>query len=50
MNIFPLEDKYLEEFSVLYHLTGLEEAKSILETNQIFGTDTEKHANFSAII
>lgn len=50
MIIIPLESKYKEEFSILYHMTGIKEAKQILESGQIFGTDNEKHANFSAII
>jgi len=50
MTIIPLESKYYEEFSILYHMTGVEEAKQILESGQIFGNDNEKHANFSAII
>lgn len=38
------------DFSVLYHLTSFEAAEKILTSEEIFGNDTNRHANFTAII
>ena len=50
MNALPLPHSDQADFSILYHLTSLENAEKILNSLIIYGCDGERHANFSAII
>lgn len=38
-----------KDFSILYHLTCIDAAEKILNSGEIYGNDTEHHANFSAL-
>jgi hypothetical protein len=49
MSVFPIDEKYRDDFSILYHLTGIGAAKEILKSKKIFGRDLERHANFSVL-
>lgn len=44
-----LPQKYIEEFSTIYHLTSVPAAIKIIETGLITSNDAIRHANFSVI-
>lgn len=50
MIALPIPQCDANDFSVIYHLTSFEAAEKILKSGIIFGRDTDRHANFSAII